>query len=149
LCKGRPVGLAWFSPDCKHFSRAKGGQPERSTKTRALAWVAVRWAKTVRPRIIVLENVEEFQTWGPLVDGVPCPARKGHTFARWLRELRRYGYTVEWRQLRACDYGAPTTRKRLYLIARCDGEPIRWPEPTREREYAIESGDYDRSEDDE
>jgi DNA (cytosine-5)-methyltransferase 1 len=130
VARGRRVGLAWFSPDCKHFSKAKNGAPNRDEKVRGLAWVVIRWAKEVRPRVIILENVEEFQTWGPLVDGRPCPERKGETFKRWLRELKRYGYVVEWRELRACDYGAPTTRKRLFLIARSDGRPIVWPEPT-------------------
>lgn len=129
-CKGRPVGLAWFSPDCKHFSKAKGGRPVEK-KIRGLAWVAVRWAAKIRPRVIVLENVEEFQTWGPLTkDDKPCPKRKGLTFRRWVRELERLGYVVDWRELRACDFGAPTIRKRLFLIARCDGAPIVWPEPT-------------------
>lgn len=130
LVKGRPVGLAWFSPDCKHFSKAKGGKP-RDKKIRGLAWVAMRWAALVRPRVIILENVEEFQTWGPvLVDGTPCPKRKGDTFRSFVRQLQEKGYAVEWRELRACDFGAPTIRKRLFLIARCDGQPIVWPEPT-------------------
>ncbi|WP_042886387.1 DNA cytosine methyltransferase [Cupriavidus necator] len=130
LVKGRPVGLAWFSPDCKHFSKAKGGKP-RDKKIRGLAWVAMRWAALVRPRVIILENVEEFQTWGPvLADGNPCPKRKGDTFRSFVRQLHEKGYAVEWRELRACDYGAPTIRKRLFLIARCDGKPIVWPEPT-------------------
>lgn len=128
--KGRKVGLAWFSPDCKHFSKAKGGKPV-SRNIRDLAWVVVLWAKRVRPRVIILENVEEFRTWGPLDEnGLPCPIRKGQTFKRWVRELRRLGYAVEWRELRACDFGAPTIRKRLFLIARCDGQPIVWPKPT-------------------
>lgn len=126
---GRQVGLLWASPDCKHFSKAKGGKP-RSKKIRGLAWVVVRWAKAVRPRVIALENVEEFLTWGPLVNGQPCPERKGQTFARWVGQLRGLGYQVEWRELRACDYGAPTIRKRFFLIARCDGQPIVWPKPT-------------------
>ncbi len=127
---GRPVGLLWASPDCKHFSKAKGGKP-RSKKIRALAWVVVKWAKAVRPRVILLENVEEFLTWGPLQrDGMPCPLRKGHTFRRWKAQLEALGYAVEHRELRACDYGAPTIRKRLFLVARCDGQPIAWPEPT-------------------
>lgn len=130
LVQGRPVGLAWFSPDCKHFSKAKGGKP-RDKKIRGLAWVAMRWAALVRPRVIILENVEEFQTWGPvLVDGTPCPKRKGDTFRSFVRQLQEKGYAVEWRELRACDFGAPTIRKRLFLIARCDGQPIAWPEPT-------------------
>lgn len=127
---GRPVGLAWFSPDCTHHSKARGGKP-KSKKIRGLAWVTVRWAATVRPRVIALENVEEFQDWGPLLpDGQPCPVSKGKTFRHFVRELERLGYAVEWRELRACDYGAPTIRKRLFLIARCDGLPIVWPEPT-------------------
>lgn len=125
----QPVGLLWSSPDCKHFSKAKGGKPV-SKKIRSLAWVVVKWAKLVRPRIICLENVEEFQTWGPLVDGKPDPAKKGMTFRRWIGSLKNLGYAVDWRELRACDYGAPTIRKRLFLIARCDGIPIVWPAPT-------------------
>lgn len=130
LTQGRPVGLAWFSPDCKHFSKAKGGKP-RDKKIRGLAWVAMRWAALVRPRVIMLENVEEFRTWGPVLDdGSPCPMRKGDTFRSFVRQLEAMGYAVEHRELRACDYGAPTIRKRLFLIARCDGQPIVWPEPT-------------------
>lgn len=130
LTQGRPVGLAWFSPDCKHFSKAKGGKP-RDKKIRGLAWVAMRWAALVRPRVIMLENVEEFRTWGPvLADGSPCPRRKGDTFRSFVRQLEGLGYAVDHRELRACDYGAPTIRKRLFLIARCDSKPIVWPEPT-------------------
>jgi DNA (cytosine-5)-methyltransferase 1 len=130
VTEGRPVGLLWASPDCKHFSKAKGGKPV-SKKIRSLAWVVVKWAKAVRPRVICLENVEEFQTWGPLGnDGRPCPVRKGRTFARWKRSLEQLGYAVEHRELRACDYGAPTIRKRLFLVARRDGAAIKWPEPT-------------------
>ena len=128
-CAGRPVGLAWFSPDCKHFSKAKGGKPVEKA-IRGLAWVAIRWAKLVRPRVIILENVEEFTTWGPLIGNRPDPMRKGQTFRRFVHALKRYGYCVEWNELRACDYGAPTIRKRFFLIARCDGLPIVWPEPT-------------------
>lgn len=128
-CAGRPVGLAWFSPDCKHFSKAKGGKPVEKA-IRGLAWVAIRWAKLVRPRVIILENVEEFTTWGPLIGNRPDPTRKGQTFRRFVHALKRYGYCVEWNELRACDYGAPTIRKRFFLIARCDGLPIIWPEPT-------------------
>lgn len=128
--KGRPVGLAWFSPDCKHFSKAKGAKPV-SPRVRGLAWVVIRWAKAVHPRVIVLENVEEFQDWGPLTsDKKPCPLRKGKTFRHWRKQLENLGYQIEYRILRACDYGAPTIRKRLFLIARCDGQPIVWPEPT-------------------
>jgi DNA (cytosine-5)-methyltransferase 1 len=130
VCDGRPVGLLWASPDCKHFSKAKGGKPVEKS-IRDLAWVVVRWARQVKPRVIILENVEEFQTWGPLaIDGRPCPERKGATFKRWVNELKRLGYRVEHRELRACDYGAPTIRKRLFLIARRDGLPIVWPKPT-------------------
>ncbi len=171
VCAGRSVALAWFSPDCKHFSKAKGGKPVEK-KIRGLAWVAVKWAATVRPRVIILENVEEFKTWGPIVperdkatgrimkkvlrsesadedviyDTVvsepgeivptelqllyPDPKQKGRTFNSFVNALRANGYTVEWKELRACDYGAPTIRKRFFLIARCDGMPIVWPEPT-------------------
>ena len=127
---GAPVGLLWASPDCKHHSKAKGGKPVKRA-IRDLAWVVVRWARQVRPRIIMLENVEEFREWGPLdVDGRPCKERKGKTFDLFVAELRRLGYRVEHRDLRACDYGAPTIRKRLFLIARRDGAPIVWPMPT-------------------
>lgn len=130
VAAGRPVGLAWLSPDCKHFSKAKGGKPVEKG-IRGLAWVAVRWAATVKPRVIMLENVEEFKTWGPLLkDGYPDPDRKGRTFNSFVNALKRQGYRVEWKELRACDYGAPTIRKRLFLIARRDGRPIVWPEPT-------------------
>lgn len=129
-CQGRPVGLLWASPDCKHFSKAKGGKPVEKS-IRSLAWIVVHWANTVAPRVIILENVEEFSTWGPLgADGRPCPLQKGVTFKRWVGELERLGYAVEWRELRACDYGAPTIRKRLFLIARRDGRAIQWPAPT-------------------
>lgn len=129
-CRGRPIGLAWFSPDCKHFSKAKGGKPVEK-KIRALAWVVVRWAKLVRPRVICLENVEEFEDWGPLLENNrPCPQRVGLTFRIWVGKLRALGYAVEWRELIAADYGAPTTRKRLFLVARRDGLPIVWPKPT-------------------
>lgn len=127
---GRPVGLAWFSPDCTHFSKAKGGKP-KSKKIRALAWVVYHWAKAVRPRVICLENVEEFADWGPLLeDGRPDPIRRGLTFRRWWRQLENLGYQLDARELLACDYGAPTSRKRLFIIARCDGRPILWPDPT-------------------
>ena len=137
VCGGRKVGLAWFSPDCKHHSKAKGGKP-RDKKIRGLAWVVRRWAAAVRPRVIILENVEEFQDWGPLLeDGTPCPLRKGFTFRRWWNEITKLGYKGELRELRASDFGlagevhaAPTIRKRLFVIFRCDGEPIVWPEPT-------------------
>jgi len=142
VTRGRPVGLCWLSPDCTHFSKAKGGKP-REKKIRGLAWVALRWAATVRPRVIMLENVEEFTTWGPLdKDGYPDPKQKGRTFRTFVNALRRQGYQVDWRELRACDYGAPTIRKRLFLIARCDGRPIVWPEPTHgdPESAAVKSG---------
>lgn len=131
---GRPVGLAWFSPDCTHFSRAKGTKP-RKKEIRGLAWVVIRWAKTVRPRVIVLENVEEFQTWGPLLEnGRPDKARAGETFDAWTRALAGLGYEIEFRSLVAADYGTPTTRKRLFLIARCDRQPIVWPDATHHQD---------------
>lgn len=129
VSKGRPVGLAWFSPDCKHFSKAKGGKPV-DKNIRGLAWIVLRWAGTVRPRVIILENVEEFQTWGPVRKGHPVKSKAGQTFRKWLSQLEALGYAVEWRELVAADYGAPTTRKRFFLVARCDGAPIVWPEPT-------------------
>lgn len=142
----QPVGLLWASPDCTHHSKAKGGKPV-SAKRRGLAWVVIKWARRTRPRVIMLENVEEFEDWGPLIpkkgpdgqvlrfpDGkpelVPCPERKGQEFRKFIAQLERNGYQVEWRQLRACDYGAPTIRKRFFLIARRDGRPIVWPKPT-------------------
>lgn len=161
-CNGRPVGLAWFSPDCTHFSRAKGGKPV-DKNIRGLAWVTLRWAYKVRPRVIMLENVPEIQTWGPLgADGRPIKERAGETFDAFCMMLGRsgyprnrpaflemcealnifpdseqartisdgLGYDVQYRILRSCDYGAPTTRTRFYMIARCDGEPIVFPEPT-------------------
>lgn len=130
VCKGHPVGLAWFSPDCKHFSKAKGGKP-KDKNIRGLAWVALRWAGTVRPRVIMLENVEEFKTWGPLNRGHrPIKAKQGVTFRKFVGQLQELGYQVEQRELVAADYGAPTMRKRFFLIARCDSQPIVWPEPT-------------------
>lgn len=129
-CNGHPVGLAWFSPDCKHFSKAKGGKP-KDKNIRGLAWVALRWAGLVRPRVIMLENVEEFKTWGPLNRGHhPIKEKQGKTFERFVQQLRNLGYEVEFRELIAADYGAPTMRKRFFMVARCDGKPIVWPEPT-------------------
>jgi DNA (cytosine-5)-methyltransferase 1 len=153
-CQNKPVGLAWFSPDCKHFSKAKGATPVNKN-IRGLAWVAVRWAALVPVRMIMLENVEEFLTWGPVVDGKPCKARKGETFKAFVAALSTglsldhpaiedvkaalgddfdlsaiengLGYNVEWRVLKACDYGTPTIRKRLFLVARNDGQAIEWP----------------------
>lgn len=129
VCRGRKVGLAWFSPDCKHFSKAKGGKPV-DKNIRGLAWIVLKWAGTVRPRVIILENVEEFQTWGPVRKGKPVKSHQGETFKRWKSQLRALGYEIEHKELKACDYGAPTIRKRFFLIARCDGKPIVWPEPT-------------------
>jgi len=127
---GRSVGLAWFSPDCTHFSKAKGGKP-RKKEIRDLAWVVIKWARAVKPRIIMLENVEEFKTWGPLdEDGYPIKELSGETFNEWMNQLRDLGYEVQSKELRACDYGAPTIRKRLFIIARSDGKEIVWPNAT-------------------
>lgn len=135
---GEPVLLAWFSPDCKHHSKAKGGKP-REKYIRDMAHVVPHWIERLastpsqrgKPQVIMLENVEEFRQWGPLDEhGKPIAERKGEEFDLWVRRIRKAGYKVEWRELRACDYGTPTTRKRLFLIARCDGLPIVWPEQT-------------------
>lgn len=129
-CQEHPVGLAWFSPDCKHFSKAKGGKP-KDKFIRGLAWVACRWAALVRPRVIMLENVEEFKTWGPLNRGHhPIKEKQGKTFEKFVQQLTDLGYEVQFQEMIAADYGAPTMRKRFFLIARCDGKPIVWPEPT-------------------
>lgn len=129
VCKGRPVGLAWFSPDCKHFSKAKGSALV-DKHIRGLAWIVLRWAATVRPRVIMLENVEEFQTWGPVRKGKPVKKKACKTFQQWKWQLMNLGYEIEHRELMAADYGAPTSRKRFVLVARCDGRPIVWPERT-------------------
>lgn len=129
VCRGRPVGLAWFSPDCKHFSKAKGAALV-DRNIRGLAWIVLRWAGTVRPRVIILENVEEFVTWGPVRKGKPVKKKSGQTFRKWKQQLLELGYDVEHREIVAADLGAPTTRKRFVLIARCDGRPIVWPERT-------------------
>lgn len=164
VTQGRRVGLLWGSPDCTHFSKAKGGTPVEK-KIRGLAWVLMKWAGTVRPRVIIMENVEEFTTWGPIIPMrirghcvkeivktkqgkkyitaekgevlpvekqhfVPDKKRAGQTFKRFIEQFKALGYEVEWRILKACDYGAPTIRKRFYLIARCDGQPIVFPKPT-------------------
>lgn len=144
-CEGMPVLHAHFSPDCRHFSSAKGGAPV-SDGVRALPWVVVNWAKVKRPTLITMENVKEFLTWGPTTpvekDGetqyfpngemkrMPDPARKGETFKEWVGKFRDLGYEVDWRILDAADYGAPTHRRRLFLVARCDGKSVAWPEPT-------------------
>lgn len=130
VCAGHPVGLAWFSPDCKHFSKAKGGKP-KDKFIRGLAWVACRWAGMVHPRVIMLENVEEFKTWGPLNRGHrPIRSKQGKTFDKFVKQLNDLGYDIQFRELVAADFGAPTMRKRFFMIARCDGKPIVWPEPT-------------------
>ena len=162
---GRPVGLAWFSPDCRHFSKAKGSKPVEK-EIRGLAWIVIRWALAVRPRVMILENVEEFKTWGPLIvsaDGGqrPDPERAGETFEAFCGMLSGgiparhpalvecceflgiaadgmqaqqlvagLGYAVDYRELRACDFGAPTIRKRFFMVMRCDGVPVTWPEVT-------------------
>lgn len=130
VTQGRPVGLLWASPDCKHFSKAKGGAP-RDRNIRDLAWVVVRWAEEAKPDVICMENVEEFVTWGPVDDdGQPIRELSGVTYELWLKRLRSAGYRIQSRELRACDYGAPTIRKRWFLVARRDGRPIAWPKPT-------------------
>lgn len=130
VCKGHPVALAWFSPDCKHFSKAKGGKP-KDKSIRGLAWVTLRWAAKVRPRVVMLENVEEFKTWGPLNRSHrPIKAKQGHTYHKFIGQLHDLGYEVQTRELVAADYGTPTMRKRFFMIARCDGKPIVWPNPT-------------------
>jgi DNA (cytosine-5)-methyltransferase 1 len=127
---GLPVGWFHASPDCTHFSVAKGGKPV-SKEIRSLAWVVVNVAKTVRPRIITLENVKEFKTWGPLTkENKPDKRKLGQTFNLWRSQLENLGYKVEFRELSAADFGAPTIRRRLFMIARCDGEPIVWPAAT-------------------
>lgn len=128
VTRNQPVGLVWLSPDCKHFSKAKGGKPVEK-KIRGLAWVALRWAAKCKPRVIMLENVEEFKTWGPLqIDAEgnarPDPTKKGQTFNSFVRQLRGMGYQVDWSEMRACDYGTPTIRKRFFLVARRDGLPV-------------------------
>lgn len=134
---GHPVGLMWASPDCRHFSKAKGGKPVEK-KIRGLAWVVLKWAGKIRPRVIILENVEEFVTWGPVRKGRPVKSKKGVTFEKLKSQLQALGYRVEHRELRACDYGAPTIRKRFFLIARCDGRSIIWPEPTHGEPDSLE-----------
>lgn len=134
VTKGQPVDLCWLSPDCTHFSKAKGGVPV-SKKIRGLAWIACKWAANVFPRVIILENVEEFKTWGPLdKDGYPDKTRQGETFHKFVKTLEGFGYSVAWKELRACDYGAPTSRKRFFMVARIDGQPIIWPEPTHSKD---------------
>lgn len=131
ICRGRKVALMWLSPDCKHFSKAKGGKPVEKN-IRGLAWIALRWASSVKPRVIILENVEEFQDWGRIdpETGKPDKRFKGETFRSFTNALRYHGYEVDYKELKACDYGAPTSRKRFVLVARCDGQPIVFPSPT-------------------
>ncbi len=142
-CKGRTVALLHASPDCTHFSKAKGSAPRRDQKRRDLAWVIVKWCQEVRPLVVTMENVEEFTGWGPLDrEGRPIASQAGQTFRAFINSLRRLGYAVQWRELRACDYGAPTIRKRLFLVARCDGRRIKWPRPTHgdPKSPAVKSG---------
>ncbi|WP_265734821.1 DNA cytosine methyltransferase [Pseudazoarcus pumilus] len=162
--QGRPVGLLHLSPDCTHHSQAAGGQP-RDTRIRALSWVGVRWAGQVAPRVITLENVKQIRQWGPLVAKrckatgrvikrcgsvaepgervavqdqylVPDARHAGRTWRRFLRTLQGLGYSVEHRILCAADHGAPTTRERLFLVARRDGQPIQWPAATHHKKPA-------------
>jgi DNA (cytosine-5)-methyltransferase 1 len=135
IVRGRQMDLGWFSPDCTYHSKARGSKPFRerdpARRRRGLAWLVIPWIKAARPRVICLENVEEWADWGPLLaDGKPCPARRGMTFRKWHRQIENLGYRIDMRELRACDYGAPTTRKRLFVIARCDGGEIVFPEAT-------------------
>jgi DNA (cytosine-5)-methyltransferase 1 len=139
VCDGSPVRLFWLSPDCTYHSRARAGKPRRSRnrvqRVRGLPWLANHWIKRLpmpqTPEVIMLENVLDFKNWGPLLpDGTPCPMRRGATFRRFVSGLQNRDYTVDWRTLRACDFGVPTSRERLFLIARRDGRPIAWPTPT-------------------
>lgn len=163
-CGGRAVGWFHMSPDCTHHSQAAGGQP-RKREIRNLSWIGLKWAGKKKPRVISLENVKQILQWGPLVAKrdkatgrvvklggsvaapgevvpvhqqflVPDPARRGQTWAVFVAELQRLGYAVEWRVIKACDFGAPTSRERLFMIARCDGQPIVWPEPTHAKNPA-------------
>ncbi|WP_417724600.1 DNA methyltransferase [Salipiger sp.] len=135
---GRHIGLMWFSPDCKHFSKAKGGKPV-ARNIRDLAWIIPGWIERIQKSggkvdVVMMENVEEWKDWGPLVETerglMPCPDRKGETFALWRKRIRALGGRIELRELRGCDYGSPTIRKRLFVIIRFDKRPIIWPEPT-------------------
>jgi len=141
LTGGRPVHIAWFSPDCKHFSRAKGAALV-DRKIRGLAWVVCKWAGLTKPDIILLENVPEFVTWGPVRKGKPVKSKAGQTFKKWKSQLEELGYKIEYRELCAADYGTPTIRTRFCLIARRDGKPIQWPEPTHapRNSEAVRSG---------
>ena len=163
-CQGRPVGWFHMSPDCTHHSQAAGGQP-RKREIRNLSWIGLKWGGKKKPRVISLENVKQILQWGPLIakrdkstgrvmklDGtvaaigervpvqqqflVPDPKRRGITWRRFVQLLEGMGYQVEWRIIKACDFGAPTSRERLFMIARCDGQPIVWPEPTHAKHPA-------------
>lgn len=163
-CGGRAVGWFHMSPDCTHHSQAAGGQP-RKREIRNLSWIGLKWAGMKQPRVISLENVKQILQWGPLVAKrckstgrviklkggtaepgevvpvseqflVPDPKRRGQTWAVFVAELQHLGYAVEWRVIKACDFGAPTSRERLFMIARCDGQPIVWPEPTHAKNPA-------------
>lgn len=163
-CQGRPVGWFHMSPDCTHHSQAAGGQP-RKREIRNLSWIGLKWGGKKKPRVISLENVKQILQWGPLIakrdkatgrvmklDGtvaaigervpvqqqflVPDPKRRGITWRRFVQLLEGMGYQVEWRIIKACDFGAPTSRERLFMIARCDGQPIVWPEPTHAKQPA-------------
>lgn len=129
VVRNKKVGLLWASPDCRHFSLASGGKI-KSPSVRDLVWAVVLWMKRARPRIVVIENVTTLRTYGPLVNGKPCSERAGSLYKKWIGEIKRLGYKVEERELSACDYGSPTIRRRLFIVCRCDGKPIRWPEPT-------------------
>ncbi|MFY0680259.1 MAG: DNA cytosine methyltransferase [Thalassovita sp.] len=142
VAKGRHVGLLWASPDCKHFSKAKGGAP-KDRNIRDLAWVIVDWAEKVRPDVILMENVEEFKTWGPICDaGQPIKGLEGATFDLWVKRFKSAGYKIQWKELRACDYGAPTIRKRFFMVARRDGRKIVWPKQTHgdPKSKAVQTG---------
>ncbi|MCT8164974.1 MULTISPECIES: DNA cytosine methyltransferase [unclassified Pseudomonas] len=163
-CQGRAVGWFHMSPDCTHHSQAAGGQP-RKREIRNLSWIGLKWAGKKKPRVVSLENVKQILQWGPLIakrdkatgrvmklDGsvgavgervpvqqqflVPDPKRRGTTWRRFVQLLEDMGYQVEWRVIKACDFGAPTSRERLFMIARCDGQPIVWPEPTHAKNPA-------------
>lgn len=142
VTQGRHVGLLWASPDCKHFSKAKGGAP-KDRNIRDLAWVIVDWAEKAKPDVILMENVEEFRTWGPICDqGKVIQGLEGTTFDLWTKRLKNAGYKLQWRELRARDYGAPTIRKRFFMVARRDGKRIVWPKPTHgdPKSAAVKSG---------
>lgn len=142
VAKGRQIALNWLSPSCTHHSIAAGGKP-KNKQLRGQAWLAVRWAATVRPRVQILENVKEFRSWGPLLkDGQPDPKRKGLTYRTFVNALNRQGYQVETKLMIACDYGAPTSRERFFMAMRCDGQPVIWPEATHgdPKSMAVKSG---------